>query len=113
MASDRVRDLKALLDRLAERAGFGGEPTAEDQALRGEAIGGFVVGGAQLPDEAARWPQDAPASRSRARVSWEPGHGLQLACEDGQWVCKVSPYDGHVTVAHAYGDPSLLGVVFG
>ena len=52
MASDRVRDLKALLDRLAERAEFDGEPTAEDRILRGEAIGGFIASGAQLLDEA-------------------------------------------------------------
>lgn len=46
-------------------------------------------------------------------VSWEPEHGLQLVYEDGQRLCKVGQYDGHVTVAHAYDDASLLGVVFG
>lgn len=46
-------------------------------------------------------------------VSWEPEHSLQLVFEDGWRVCKVSPYDGHVTVADAYGDSSLLGVVVG
>jgi hypothetical protein len=25
---------------------------------------------------------------------------------------KVGPYDGHMTNAHARGDPALLGVVF-
>ncbi|MBO0834789.1 MAG: hypothetical protein J2P28_04615 [Actinobacteria bacterium] len=45
-------------------------------------------------------------------VSWEPEHGMQLVYEDGQRLCKVSQYDGHVTVAHALGDPSLLGVIF-
>lgn len=53
MASNRTRTLKAVLDRLAERADI-----------------------------------------------------------DGQRVCKVGPYDGHVTVAHAYGDPALLDSVF-
>jgi hypothetical protein len=38
------------------------------------------------------------------------GRMLELA---GQRICKVSQYDGHVTIAHANGDPSLLGVVFG
>jgi hypothetical protein len=38
---------------------------------------------------------------------------MQLVFEDGQRVCKVSPCDGHVTVAHAYGDSSLLGVILG
>ena len=45
-------------------------------------------------------------------VSWEREHGLQLVIEEGARVCKVGPYDGHVTMAHAYGDPSLLGVIF-
>jgi hypothetical protein len=26
-------------------------------------------------------------------------------------LCKVSPYDGHATVAHTYGGPSPLGVI--
>ncbi len=45
-------------------------------------------------------------------VSWEPEHGLQLVFEHGLSVCKVGPYDGHYTNAHAYGDASLLDVVF-
>ena len=45
-------------------------------------------------------------------VSWEPEHGLQLVYEDGVRLCKVGQCDGHVTVAHAHGDASLLGVVF-
>jgi hypothetical protein len=52
MASNRARDLKALLDRLAEQAEFDGQPTAEDQILRAEAISGFISGGPQLLDEA-------------------------------------------------------------
>ncbi len=59
-----------------------------------------------------------PLSPARAyisfegEVSWEPEHGLQLVVEDGLRICKVGPYDGHVTIAHAFGDSSLLGVVF-
>ena len=45
-------------------------------------------------------------------VSWEIEHGLQLVFEHGRRVCKVGPFDGHDTNAHAYGDESLLGVVF-
>ena len=45
-------------------------------------------------------------------VSWEREHGLQLVFERGQHVCKVGPYDGHLTNAHAFGDAALLGTVF-
>ena len=45
-------------------------------------------------------------------VSWEPEHGLQLVFEHGRRVCKVGPYDGHMTQAHASGKLSLLRVVF-
>ena len=44
MASDRVREPKTLLDRPVERAEFDGEPTAEDQILREEVIGGLIAG---------------------------------------------------------------------
>jgi hypothetical protein len=163
MASDRVRDLKALLDQLAENADWDDTAAAENLALRSEAIGRFIAGGVQLLDEATpflwEYYRDAAAeftSEERARygipeipasadiwehvqfvhapewcpgggplmpgrsylsfegeVPWEPEHGLQLVFEDGQRVCKVSQYDGHVTVAHACGDASRLGVVFG
>ena len=45
-------------------------------------------------------------------VTWEREHGLQLVFEHGQRVCKVGPYDGHVTNAHACANESLLDVVF-
>lgn len=45
-------------------------------------------------------------------VSWEDEHGLQLVFENGRTVCKVGPYDGHSTNAHAHGDPSLLTTVY-
>lgn len=163
MASDRVRELKALLDTLVERAESDGELTAEDQILREEAIAGFIAGGAELldqatpfmwayyrsiatgftpeervdygiteiPDSADIWqhvqfqhppewlPGGGPLMPGRSylsfegEVSWELEHGLQLVFEGGRRVCKATPYDGHVTVAHAYGDASLLDVVFG
>jgi hypothetical protein len=47
-----------------------------------------------------------------ADVSWEPEHGLQVVFEEGLRLCTVGPCDGHSTNAHAYGDPSLLGVIF-
>lgn len=163
MTSTRLRDLKTLLDRLAEQSEPGAEPAADDLVLRAQAIGAFLSGGPQLldeatpflweyyrstaaeftpeeqgrygipqiPDTADIWehvqfrhpPQwrlgSGPLSPGRSylsfegEVSWEPEHGLQLVYEDGQRICKVSQYDGHVTIAHAHGDPSLLGVIFG
>jgi hypothetical protein len=163
MASNRARDLKALLDRLAGEAQPAKQSAAEDQTLRSETVSGFIASGARLldeatpflrayyrrtaaeftPEERARYeipeipdsadiwehvqfrhppewhPGGGPLTPGRSylsfegEVSWEPEHGLQLVYEDGLRVCKVSQYDGHVTVAHAYGDPSLLGVIFG
>jgi hypothetical protein len=43
---------------------------------------------------------------------WEPEHGLQLVFKDGVSVCKVGPYDGHLTNSDAYADPSLENVVY-
>ena len=38
---------------------------------------------------------------------WEPEHGLQLVFDEGRRVNKVGPFDGHLTNADAYDDPSL------
>lgn len=43
---------------------------------------------------------------------WEREHGLQLVFRDGLEVVKVGMYDGHLTNAHAFGDPRLVGVVY-
>lgn len=43
---------------------------------------------------------------------WEPEHGLQLVFRDGIEITKVGMYDGHLTNAHAFADPRLLGVVY-
>lgn len=43
---------------------------------------------------------------------WEVEHGLQIVLRDGLSVCKLGPYDGHLTNADAYGDPSLESVVY-
>ena len=84
----------------------------------------------ELPDSTDVWSQVAihlppdmslghpPLSPARSymsfegEVSWEPEHGLQLVLKEGVEVCKVGPYDGHATTAHAFGDASLLGVIF-
>lgn len=44
--------------------------------------------------------------------AWEIEHGMQLVLRDGRAVTKVGPYDGHLTNADAYADPSLVGVVY-
>ncbi|HEU0015243.1 MAG TPA: hypothetical protein VFQ45_16245 [Longimicrobium sp.] len=43
---------------------------------------------------------------------WEPEHGLQIVLENGVRVCKVGPFDGHMTNASAYGDERLRDVVY-
>lgn len=43
---------------------------------------------------------------------WEPEHGLQLVLKDGVKICKVGPFDGHVTNSDAYADPSLENVIY-
>ncbi|MEZ4375938.1 MAG: hypothetical protein R3B07_34350 [Polyangiaceae bacterium] len=45
-------------------------------------------------------------------VSWEIEHGLELVIEEGVRVCRVGPYDGHLTNAHAFAALSLLGVIY-
>ncbi len=65
----------------------------------------FTVGGS--PHEPARCYLSF-----EGEVSWEPEHGLQLVVEEGRRVCKIGPYDGHVTNAAAFDDLSVLNVVF-
>jgi len=43
---------------------------------------------------------------------WEPEHGLQIVFRNGNTVCKIGPYDGHLTNASAHGDPRLENVIY-
>lgn len=43
---------------------------------------------------------------------WEQEHGLQLVFRNGESICKVGPYDGHVTNADACDDERLENVVY-
>jgi hypothetical protein len=43
---------------------------------------------------------------------WEGEHGLLIVLKNGDTVCKVGPYDGHLSNADAYGDDSLEHVVY-
>jgi hypothetical protein len=43
---------------------------------------------------------------------WEVEHGLQIVFKQGREVCKVGPFDGHLTNSDAFADPSLEGVVY-
>lgn len=43
---------------------------------------------------------------------WEEEHGLQLVFREGRALVKVGPYDGHLTNADAYADPSLEEVIY-
>ncbi len=43
---------------------------------------------------------------------WEREHGLQIVLRNGAAVCKIGPYDGHVTNADAFDDDSLKDVIY-
>jgi hypothetical protein len=43
---------------------------------------------------------------------WEVEHGLQIVLRHGDEVCKVGPYDGHLTNENAFADPALEGVIY-
>jgi hypothetical protein len=61
------------------------------------------------------YPRDVYLSLE-CECDWEPEHGLQLVfrwrTNSGLQVCKVGPYDGHSTYAHAFGNPTLEDVIY-
>jgi hypothetical protein len=89
-----------------------------------------LVGEGELPsivDERAVWDhvhfgQDLLVERrfadSQIYIScecscdWESEHGLQVVFRNGLELCKVGPYDGHVTNEDAYGDARFRNVVY-
>ena len=44
--------------------------------------------------------------------AWEPEHGLQIVFRNGNKVCKIGPFDGHLTNADAFADARLEGIVY-
>lgn len=162
MATDRVIELKRILDAQARMPRPENEPNDDEAALFEEAIGKFLSAGPEVLEEAteALWayyrsvasaftdaerlaygiPEIPPVSEIwdyvdfreppwiqlggdqlepaptyvsfEREVNWEPEHGLQVVFEHGHRVCTLGPYDGHNTNAHAFGDGSLLNVVF-
>jgi hypothetical protein len=43
---------------------------------------------------------------------WEPEHALMIVLKNAQTVCKIGPYDDHMTTSDAYGDNSLEDVIY-
>jgi hypothetical protein len=43
---------------------------------------------------------------------WEPEHGLQIVFREGDRVCKIGQYDGHLTNADAWDDANLENIVY-
>ena len=43
---------------------------------------------------------------------WEPEHGLQIVFKDGSTLCKVGPFDGHLTNSDAFADAKLENVIY-
>lgn len=47
-----------------------------------------------------------------SECSWEIEHGLQVVFRNGNTICKLGPFDSHLTNSDAYADPSLEDVVY-
>lgn len=47
-----------------------------------------------------------------AECGWDTEHGLMLVWRNGTALTKVGGYNGHLTNANAYADPSLQNVVY-
>lgn len=43
---------------------------------------------------------------------WEIEHGLMIVFKNGERVTKIGPYDGHLSYADSYDDPSLEDVIY-
>lgn len=43
---------------------------------------------------------------------WEPEHGLQIVLRNGNQLCKIGKFDGHLTNADAFDDERLEQVVY-
>lgn len=43
---------------------------------------------------------------------WEPEHGLQIVFRDGNRVCKVGPFNGHLTNGDAFDDKTGEEVIY-
>ena len=44
--------------------------------------------------------------------AWEREHGLQIVFREGNYISKVGPFDGHVSNADAFADPSMEDTVY-
>ena len=44
--------------------------------------------------------------------AWEREHGLQIVFRDGNFISKVGQFDGHVSNADAFADPSMEDTVY-
>jgi len=44
--------------------------------------------------------------------AWEREHGLQIVFREGNFISKIGQFDGHVSNADAFADPSLEDTVY-
>jgi hypothetical protein len=57
-------------------------------------------------------PEDGIYASLECGCNWEREHGLQIVFHNGLRITKVGPFDGHLTNARAFADPSLYGVIY-
>jgi len=44
--------------------------------------------------------------------AWEREYGLQIVFRDGNSINKVGPFDGHLSNADSFDDPSLVSTIY-
>jgi hypothetical protein len=113
--TDRVSDTRHVyayyqdIEKMAaEVDGFDLEMTAPNTP---EAIWAHVVP-TEIYLEAGRRGDPHFYVVASCECDWEIEHGLMMVWRDGTTLCKVSPYDGHITNANALNDASLRDVVY-
>lgn len=77
-----------------------------------DAVWRFVEFGGEVHIERRGYGDEGVYVSFECGCEWEEEHGLQIVLKNGTKVCKLGPYDGHLTNSDAYDDDSLENVVY-